>query len=112
MTEHTVRDLNVEDMMNAADIVDSLVSNIEKGELDKIMSGSGDAKEIGISIIKAAIKHARVPAFEFLASVNEMSVDEFKKKPAIFITGTVKAILENPSNKGFFEELRSFLPSA
>lgn len=109
---HKVRELNVEDMMLASEVIDELVSNISKEDIESIFSGNANAKDIGLSIVKVAVKHARKPAFEFLANVNDMDIDEFKKQPASFITETVQAIRQNEKNKDFFEELRKFLPSA
>lgn len=108
----SIRPLNVEDMMLASEILDGMISGMSEEEISKLMSGKSDASSIGISVVRAAIKHARTPAFEFLASVNEMSIEEFKKKPASLITETVKEIISNPENADFFRELRTILPSA
>jgi len=109
---HNVRELNVEDMMLVSEIIDELVSNLDKETIDSIFGGEGNGKDVGLSVVKVAIKHARKPAFEFLANVNDLGIDEFKKKPASFITDTIEAIKDNPKNKDFFSELRKFLPGA
>jgi len=108
----TVRDLNVEDMMLVAEVADELINNMDKESVEAIFNGKGEAKDVGLSIVKVAIRHAREPAFKLLASVNNMEIEDFKKKPASFITETVRAVINNDSNKDFFEELRSFLPTA
>lgn len=109
---HEVRELNVEDMMIVSDVIDELISNVDEETANKIFSGSANPKEVGMTIIKAALKHARKPAFEFLANVNDMTIDEFKKQPASFAFETIKAIKNNPKNKDFFSELRNYLPQA
>lgn len=109
---HQARELNVEDMMIVSEVIDELLSNIDDETASKIFSGSADKREVGMSIVKAALKHARKPAFEFLANANDMTLDEFKKQPASFAFDTINAIKDNPKNKDFFSELRKFLSHA
>lgn len=108
------RSLNVEDLYTAAEILDSVLDNLDAAEVQNLLSGKaeGSPQEIGFRLIRVAVKHAREPFFRFLASVNGLTVEEFKAKPAEEVPNTISDLVADPRNKAFFLQLRAMLPGA
>ena len=103
-----IRPLSVGDIEKAAEILDIVVSNISQDELEKIMSGDKkEAKDVAMSIFHVALSKCRGKVMELLASVNSMSVDEFKEMPASAMTDTIMALRKDERNADFLSQLRA-----
>jgi hypothetical protein len=110
MANVQVRKLTVTDALNVAEIIDQTLETMGTDELIKMMSGNS-TKEVGVKLMKAALKQSRTSVLSFLADVNNMKTEEFLELDAEAIPKTIQSILNDPRNSGFFEQLRGLLPS-
>ena len=70
------------------------------------------AAEVGQHVIGVLLKHGREGLFEFMASMNEESLQEFRKRPVSDITRTLEAILASKEGRDFFRSLPGLLSGA
>ena len=105
-----IRKLTVADALNVATIIDEIFNGMNAAEIEDMIKAK-DSTNIGMKMIREALKQSNKSILNFLAAVNEMSTDEFLQLDAEAIPETVSAILEDPRNSGFFKHLRGMLPS-
>lgn len=95
-----MRKLNVSDLMKVVKIFGKVGTNLK---MNQEMSNS----EVGIQFMATAAQYAEDDLTELLASVSEMSVEEFRKQPIDFPIGVIEELAEQEDLKTFFTRAKA-----
>lgn len=103
-----MRDLQVKDVFAVAKIF-SKVSRNAIGDIAKAIDGHVDEGELGLLMITRVFTDAEPDLKAWLASLCEVSVEEFSNMPAVELLNIIKQLMEKEDVKDFFAQVSALL---
>lgn len=98
-------------VLDFADVLADIMDHIDPSMLTKAKDNKDDSAvaEIGMSVMKLALKHGRKSTFAFLAGAAGMTTEELARQPATAITEIINQIKDSPDLADFFTQVRGML---
>jgi len=96
----SIRNLNASDLMAVVTIFGKVGSNLNMQE------GMTNAA-MGIQFVSTACQYAEQDMTELLASISQMTVEEFKKMPIDFPLEIIEQLAEKEDLKAFFTRVKA-----
>lgn len=95
-----MRNLNTSDLMTAVAIFGKVGTNLKTTE---DMSNA----QIGIHFLSIAAQFAEEDITKLLASISEMSIEEFRKQPIDYPITVIEELAEQEDLKSFFNRVKA-----
>lgn len=94
-----MRKLNTSDLMTVVSIFGKVGSNLKTSE---DMTNA----QIGIHFVSVAAQYAEEDITKLLASISEMSIEQFRKQPIDFPITVIEELAEQEDLKAFFNRVK------